>query len=366
MRKRPWGWSDLRFWLARGPGVSRGGVRWLVSTGVSVLASVLLSALVRLPAEEVDVTLHSGETIRGVVVGDDSEQIRLLRSIPTSSMPIDVVITYPRSAIAQVQAIAQPNPEYDQRVATVGATAQGHIALAKWCRDEDLPEQARLQAMQAHALAPSDPQVTTLLIDLGYTYADGRWQDANAYLLETGRVRYAGRIMSQAEADALRSRADNDQRVAELIQQVGASAARLDALRQSFAGVSRALLEVPDMLSANQDRISQARLLERRFDQLLDATEPGVIASPGSVPGVKQQEHLDEATLRAQAEAAYQALPQLLKNQADLNRKLQTLAAGKRNLLEQMRDAEQALASANATIDELKTDTEQLAAPAER
>jgi len=345
--------------------VSRHGLRRLAHVAGLI---VLLAAwtLPRLPAEEVDVTLHSGETVRGVVVGDDSDQIRLLRSIPTTSMPIDVVITYPRSAIAQVQTIAQPNPEYDRRASAVPATAAGHIALAKWCRDEDLPEQARLQAMQAHTLAPRDPQVTSLLIAVGYTYADGRWQDANAYLLETGRVRYAGRIMTQVEADALRSRADNDQRVADLIVQVGASAARLDALRQSFSGLSRALLEVPDLLSANQDRISQARLAERRFDQLLDATQPGVIPGADTVPGASQQSHLDEATARAQAEAAYQALPQLLKNQADLNRKLQTLAAGKRDLLEQMRDAEQALASANAAIDELKTDTAQLGAPAVR
>ena len=338
----------------------RRSVAWLVV----ILA--LLAGLPRLAAEEVDVTLHSGETVRGVVVGDDSDQIRLLRSIPTTSMPIDVVVTYPRSAIVQVQTITPPNPEYDRRVADVGNTSDGHIALAKWCRDEDLPEQARVQAMQAHALAPRDPQVTSLLIDLGYTYADGKWQDANTYLLETGRVRYAGRIMTQVEADALRSRADNDQRVADLILQVGASAARLDALRQSFTGLSRELLDVPDLLSANQDRISQARLAERRFNQLLDAAEPGLITGPDTVPGASQQAHLDEASLRSQAEAAYQALPQLLKNQADLNRKLQTLAASRRDLLEQMRDAAQTLASANAAIDELRTDTAQLGAPLER
>jgi len=347
--------------------LARDGAQAGVRRVLHLLVAVLLAqALARLPAAEVDLTLQNGDVVRGVVVEDDSDQVRLLRSIPTTTTPIDVVVTYPRATIVQMQAIAQPNPEYEQRASQVRNTSQAHIELAKWCRDQDLPEQARSQAMQAHGLAPHDPEVTTLLIDLGYTYADGKWQDVNAYLLQSGRVRYAGRIMTQAEADALRSRADNDSRVADLIVQVGSTAARLDTLRQSYAGLSRELLEVPDMLSANQGRISQARLAERRFNALLASTEPGVLVSQDSFHGDGEGEHLDLATVRVQAEAAYQLLPQLLKNQADLNRKLQTLAAGKRDLLEQMRDAQQALDRANASVDELRSDSAALAAPAVR
>ncbi len=174
-----------------------------------ILLCLLLGSFAQ--ASEVDLVLTDGETVHGTLVRSDDEHVYVRLPDESHTGSILAVMTYERARIERMTVVSEAMPEYGRRLAAVADTAADHADLARWCFDQDLLPQARSEALRAETIR-KDTDTELLLLRLGMTYAEGTWQPEDQYLARTGRVKYAGTIMPQEEADALRQEAEDNGR----------------------------------------------------------------------------------------------------------------------------------------------------------
>lgn len=226
-----------------------------------LLPCLLLAAVLPLAAaERVELRLRDGSVIRGTVVSQDDTQVVVESTVATRKGAMTASRAYPRRDIASMAELPDPLIEYRRR-APAATDATGHVALARWCRDNSLAEQYRAEAMLAIGLAPQDADALALMADLGLVLADGRWRPEAEVLAAQGKVRWKGEIMTTAEA-AERRAAEERQQDAE--RAISSGDAGLAAIDRRLATIDRRRGEIEPEIKAASDAAAASRHLTQR------------------------------------------------------------------------------------------------------
>ncbi len=249
------------------------------SRTVPLVAGVVISAASLASAEQVEVHLRSGAVVTGEVVSDDVDKLVIKStSVGKSGKAMSITIPYKRSDIAEVVKLADPEEQY--RAKTIAArTAEEHLALAQWCREQNLTDHAVEHAKRAVELDATQEAAVKMLSDLDLALLDGKWVKESEALAAQGKVRVQGKVMTVAEAEALKASAQ---------QQAAA------------AGAQKAADEKADSVAAYDRQISD---LKKR-PPLLEAEMQKANADLTSAQGLTQK----VATAKSTLDSAQQSL----------------------------------------------------------
>jgi len=139
------------------------------------------------------VTLKSGRHWEGTITSDSGDKV----VIDTIGGPV----TLSRSDISKIDRGPTRRQEYEQRRAALAQDdVSGHLALARWCRQQGLTREARYHFELVVALDPDNAEARRAL---GHEKVDGRWLTHDQAMAAKGLVRYKGRWLEPAEAERL-------------------------------------------------------------------------------------------------------------------------------------------------------------------
>ncbi len=172
---------------------------------VLALAALSCAPGERLTAEE-QLKLANGDVVTGELVKETTTTLDLRRTLLVKHM-VKVSITSIHKDQILSRAKVPDAPElYKTRSAGVGDSMEEQCALARWCIEHVLVDQAVIHTGKAAEAAPDSPMVARLYTDLGFVKTpDGKWMKEDEYLTQTGQVDLGGKIMSPAEAEARKS-----------------------------------------------------------------------------------------------------------------------------------------------------------------
>lgn len=142
------------------------------------IASALV-LLVSLPCLADRVVLKGGSEITGVVMTEERDDANQLVSI-TIALRQGGLITLKGADVLSIDRDQKtPWQEYDERSGKAGNDADARLALAVWCRERGLGEEAAAELMKVLDLRPDDEGALDLLAKLGWVReraAEGEWR----------------------------------------------------------------------------------------------------------------------------------------------------------------------------------------------
>jgi hypothetical protein len=253
-----------------------------------ILSALLFTISAAHAADQVQLKMVSGEVIAGEIVSEDDKQITLKRVMAGKKGPMTVTMSYEREKIAEVVAMPSAKDEYVKKAAAAGATAKDQLALARWCQENNLSEQAIEHAKKAAALDVTDTASRDFLGGLGQYELDGKWLNEADYMAATGKVKYGGKLVTAKEAEELKLKAvekeaadeleSKGNRIASIDKRLAANqqdSAELDAkIKKLNDEMTSAEASVRDYERAQHDlTLAEGNLANQR--QML-ANQPGV------------------------------------------------------------------------------------------
>jgi len=154
-----------------------------------------------LPATEqgtgrVEVHLRNGETVLGLLVGEDAQSVTVRRSMRSRSGTATADISYPRSDIDEVLDL---NQAYQEQAAQAGTSLTAQLAVAHWCAERELADKAATHAIAAMTIERTNVDGRALLVKLGYIQVGTTWVKEDDYLDSHGLARYLDKIYSIAD-----------------------------------------------------------------------------------------------------------------------------------------------------------------------
>jgi hypothetical protein len=166
------------------------------------LAALACAPGARLTAEE-QLKLASGDIVTGELVKETATAVDLRRKLLVKHMVKVSITSIPKDQITSRSKVPDAPELYKTRSAGVGDSMEEQCALARWCIEHVLVDQAVVHTGKAADAAPDSPLVAKLYTDLGFVKTpDGKWAKEDEYLAQTGQVDLGGKIMSPAEAEA--------------------------------------------------------------------------------------------------------------------------------------------------------------------
>jgi hypothetical protein len=248
----------------------------------------------------VEVRLLSGETVLGLLVGEDAQSVTVRRSMRSRSGTATADIPYQRSDIAEVLDL---NQAYQEQAAHAGTSLTAQLALAHWCVERELADKAATHAIAAMIIDHGNEEGRGLLGKLGYIQVGVAWVKEDDYLDRHGLARYLDRIYSiadkqrivtvhaaQVAAEALLS--DKQQ----LLDRIQAGIA-LD--QKSLAGDKK---KADDLDTDSKDKATKLAACQKTVDddqKKLDAANKAATAKNGN----RRSTGPSEATIQAQKQA---------------------------------------------------------------
>ena len=179
----------------------------LLARIVPLLACAAASAFTLAAAQQVEVHLRSGAVVTGEVISDETDKLVIKSTaVGKSGKVMSITIPYKRADIAEVVKLADPEEQYKTRKAAA-MTAAEHLALALWCREQNLGDHAIEHAKKAVELDATQEVAVKMLSDLDLALVDGKWVKESEALAAEGKVRVQGKVMTVAEAEALKASA---------------------------------------------------------------------------------------------------------------------------------------------------------------
>jgi len=149
---------------------------------------------------KVEVHLKDGETVLGLLVGEDTDSVTVRRTMRSRSGTATADIHYQRTDLDEVTDLVQA---YQDQAAKTGKSLTAQLTLAHWCSDRELPDQAATHALAALAIDRANVEARTLLLSLGYLRVKGQWVKEEEYLDSHGLARYLDKIYSSADRQAI-------------------------------------------------------------------------------------------------------------------------------------------------------------------
>ncbi len=173
-----------------------------VPTLLALAAALACAPSAWLTAEE-QLKLASGDIVTGELVKETATAVDLRRKLLVKHMVKVSITSIPKDQITSRSKVPDAPELYKTRSAGVGDSMEEQCALARWCIEHVLVDQAVVHTGKAAEAAPDSPLVAKLYTDLGFVKTpDGKWAKEDEYLAQTGQVDLGGKIMSPAEAEA--------------------------------------------------------------------------------------------------------------------------------------------------------------------
>lgn len=234
-----------------------------------ILLLLLLVTSLLATAEHIEVHLRSGSTVQGRLINQDDAALLVETVVATRKGAMTAQVSYKRSDIASITVLPDPEEEYGRRAKTA-TDANGHVALARWCRDHGLIGRYREEAILAIGCAPDHAEAKALLDDLGLMLADGRWRPEAEVLAAQGKVRYKGQILSKTEAAERKAAEDRQQDTQEAIGDGAAGVATCD---RQLASIDRRRGQIVEDIATATAAATAARDLTRKATEAKTAFE---------------------------------------------------------------------------------------------
>ncbi len=257
---------------------------------IAVLSFILVLPLA-IAAAEVELVLTNGQTVRGEIVNEVGGELSLRRTVATKSGAIVSETSYKADDIAKRTAVKSAAEEYPARATGTPDTAPAQYSLAVWCRDNALADAAATHAKRALVLQPGHALARDLLGNLGWIEREHVWVLESEWLAAQGLVKYAGRYVTPADAEACKAydqvvkvRDGLAAKVAELSHDADAdaiaragkdAAAKATAAKQATAAATDATRRAADL----DKRLSDARSAKVAPDLLKQLAEQRTAAA---------------------------------------------------------------------------------------
>jgi chemotaxis protein MotB len=257
----------------------------------ALIVSLTFMALPLAAAQQVEVHLRSGVVVVGEVVSDDPDKLVIKStSVAKSGKAMSITLPYKRADIAKVVKLADPEELYRSK-SVAAMSAADHLALALWCRENNLNDQSVVHAKKAVELDATQEIALKMLSDLDLALIDGMWVKESEALAAQGKVRYQGKVMTIAEADALKAAAQKD---------------------AAAAGAQKAADDKENSLAAIDKQIAEVKKRPAEIDAALQKANNDLAAAQGlaqKVPAAKAaldaaQQNLDQARTANQNQPA--------------------------------------------------------------
>jgi chromosome segregation ATPase len=207
--------ADIRLALSRTRRKPKMHKKSLIT--LATMLTLLISADA-FSAQQVEIQLRSGQKVTGELISEDASHVVIkTTTIGKTGRAMSMTGDYKRGEILELTHLADLEQTYANRAAT-SKTADEHSALATWCREHAMLDQAVEQAKQALALNKDQTAAATLMTNLGWVQADGKWLKEVDLLASQGKVRYQGKVMTLEEAKAVKAQEKQQQGLKEAQQ----------------------------------------------------------------------------------------------------------------------------------------------------
>lgn len=133
----------------------------------------------------------------GRVEGDWLNREESPRKTYALRTPLGGELTLTKSQVERVVIQKDADKQYEESVRKMPDTVDGHLAMAEWCRANDL--RAKRQ-YHLERVIERDPNHEAARHGLGYNKIDGRWLKTDEYMKSQGYVRHQGAWRLQQEA----------------------------------------------------------------------------------------------------------------------------------------------------------------------
>lgn len=167
-----------------------------------VFALLLGSTGLHLDAATVEVRVTSGDLITGEVVSETAATLELKRLVLVRHKPVETTVTLQKSTITARKEVPTLNEQYQTRRDNADSSLLAQCALARWCLDRALTEQALVHTRRAEEIDNASAIVAKLYRDLGFLQVDGKWVEEDEHLASTGKVKVGDSVMTKEEAAA--------------------------------------------------------------------------------------------------------------------------------------------------------------------
>jgi hypothetical protein len=135
--------------------------------------------------------LRDGRQWEGTILSESDQEV----VIRTVGGPV----TVPKNDILVISRGPTRREQYEERRrALAEGDVAGHLALARWCREQNLVDEARAEY---EAVVGLDPENAEARVALGYQQVDGRWLTLEEAMSARGLVQRDGRWLEPAEAE---------------------------------------------------------------------------------------------------------------------------------------------------------------------
>lgn len=172
-------------------------IRYIVSRLAGICALVVLCLLVSVDVLRADeLYLRDGRVVTGAVTQDGNDYV--------VSFAGGASVRYSAAEVLRVQEQATVRERYANLKAVVNTDDfKEQMELAKWCRLNQLPKEAKEHFHRAAELRPDD---VAALKGAGYILFEGRWVTREEALQLQGRTVYNGKEMTILEAEEQKQR----------------------------------------------------------------------------------------------------------------------------------------------------------------
>jgi hypothetical protein len=280
------------------------------------------------------VTLHlaDGRVVDGEITAEDSETV----SIATKMGAMSAVLRIPRTDILSRTTHQDPLVAYAEREARTPDTATGQVALARWCGDHGLRDQAVLHTVQALELEPDNPAGRALASELDLHLHEGRWLTSEEYMAATGLVRVGKEYLTTEEAAHRRDAQNEKQAQREAADQASKRQAVLASAERQLAETQTRLEHIGQREEELQVQAATAEQAKERYRAMLQArSQPpqtgagadrkaGGQPPPGDQPGELEARRALELA-KADNASAEQSLKVIARERAGLRKDRQRL-----------------------------------------
>lgn len=299
---------------------------------VTAIALLIGTSGLHLDAATVEVRVTSGDLITGEVVEETASTLELKRLVLIKHKPVETSITVNKSTITMRKEVPSITAQYETRRSTAPSTLLGQCAMARWCLDRALTEQALVHTRQAEQIDRFSAIVNKLYTDLGYIKIDDAWVLESDHLASTGKVKVGDAVMTKEEAAAAKeqtiqaganARLEQQIRDAEWVIKTGERKLEEATGRRDSAKTELAKAEADFKGAENRKQQAQKRLEARAGRQQQN-------------PRNQNREREDQATLQQAAADASRA------------------GSAQKKYEKELENAEEALAKVKASIDKAK------------
>lgn len=171
----------------------------------SLRAVLLAAGLGLLPAAliaEEELRLTSGELIVGELVKETDESIEIRRLVLVKRNPVATNVIIPKNQVTRRQKVPPLPEQYQARIKDQPDHLLAQCAIARWCIEKCLMNEALVHTRKAEAEDADNPIVAKLYADIGYVKDEaGAWVKEDEYLAKTGKVSVNGKIMTPEQAE---------------------------------------------------------------------------------------------------------------------------------------------------------------------